>query len=255
MPQVGQQVDNPGLREPLDRYPGAEPFEVLTGLAIDRVQEEAGGDDVDDQTTIDIAVRHPFAVAGAHRLLPPHRVRLAVGPELLAARRVDRQDRATIAGRGVKHAVDIARRGLEGVVGVRTEVVSAKHPGHLEVAEVARIDLVERRETGAPRVTALVPPLPVLGARFLGTHARDRQQRCQNQGHAQHAGGPSTTLHVCSHLFLRAWDVRQRRRNTALIIAPTKYLSIQPDPKNQRPSAAASTASSARAPSNRFTMP
>ena len=144
MAQVGQQVDHASLRKSFKRNRRPEPLKMCTGLPVERVQEKAWRNHVDDQASVDIPMPDPLAVGSAHRLLPADRVRLTIAPQLLPGGRVYRQDSTSIAGCGVEHAVDVARRGFESIVLMRTKVVSAKHPSHLEVVEVTSVDLVNR---------------------------------------------------------------------------------------------------------------
>ena len=115
----------------------------------------------------------------------PHRSRgalpfvEAVHPEVLAGGRVERHDRAPAAGGGVEHAVDDERRRLQVVVGARTQVPGLVAPDDLQVAEVAGVDLIERRVARRAEVSRPRAPLAagraVLrrgGARRRGTLPR-----------------------------------------------------------------------------------
>ena len=86
-------------------------------------------------------------------------------PQELAALRVDGDDVASDAGLRVEHAVDHQRRRLVASFGPRAVVARVEPPGDLELAGVARIDLVERRIALRGEVTAVEPPLDVVARR------------------------------------------------------------------------------------------
>ena len=86
-------------------------------------------------------------------------------PQQLAALRVDRDDVARDAGLRVEHAVDHQRRRLVARFGPRAVVAGVEPPRDLELARVARVDLVERRIALRGEVAAVEPPLDVLRRR------------------------------------------------------------------------------------------
>src|SRR5690606_24517871 len=100
----------------------------------------------------------------------------AVDPELLAGRGVERRDRTARAAGRVEHAVDDERRALEAVLGRRAEIGRAEPPRELERAEVARVDLVERRVTGVPEIAAVGRPFAV-GRSLPEARAREDEAR------------------------------------------------------------------------------
>ena len=83
---------------------------------------------------------------------------LAVHPEQLARRRIERDDRSPRSCRGVDDAVRHQRRALQLKFGPRSQVLGLEPPGDLEVVEVARVDLIERRVPGVAEVSAVGPP-------------------------------------------------------------------------------------------------
>ena len=205
--EVRQQVDDAGVGEALDRHRLAEAFKMLAGLRVERVQEEGGRDDVDDAAPVDLGVADALAVAGAHRLFPTPRVRLAVGPERLAGGRVDGRYGPPVAGDGVEDAVDVARRRARQVQRMRPEVVPPPDPRHLEVPEVVGVDLVERRVPRAPGVAALVAPFAVgIAARRLRLLRGDRRQHGhpgdERQQQAERTGRAPARCAVPSHLLV-----------------------------------------------------
>ena len=76
-------------------------------------------------------------------------------PEQLAVAGVERDDGAARARRRVDDAVDHQRRRLKVVFAVRAEIVGLEAPRDLEPAEVARVDLVERRVARVAEVAAV----------------------------------------------------------------------------------------------------
>src|SRR6185295_1915174 len=69
----------------------------------------------------------------------------AVRPQQLAGLAVERDDRSSRAAGRVEDAVDRQRRALQLVFGPRTEDIGLEPPRHLEILEVRRVDLGERR--------------------------------------------------------------------------------------------------------------
>ena len=145
------------------------------------MEEEAGGDDVDAPLAVHLRVGDTLPVVLAHRVRPPLGVRLAEGPERLAGRGVHRHDGPPVAGHAKELAFGVDRRGAHDRIDVRPEVVTAPDPGHLEMLEVAAVDLVERGIAGAPLVGPPVSPAAVLRRRGRRSHdQRHRDQRRRN---------------------------------------------------------------------------
>ena len=95
----------------------------------------------------------------------PDRLGLAEDPERLPRGRIDRHHLPPRRGHRVEDAVHVDRGGPVEVVEVGSEVVAAPDPGHLQVGEVAAVDLLEGGRAGVAGVAAEVAPLPVLGPR------------------------------------------------------------------------------------------
>ncbi len=87
----------------------------------------------------------------------------AVGPDQFAGLGVERDHGAPRAGRGVDDAFDHERRAFELVLRARAKIVGLETPGHFELVEVRRVDLIERRIFGAFEIGGVVRPFAVLG--------------------------------------------------------------------------------------------
>ena len=96
----------------------------------------------------------------------------AIDPELLAGRSIQRRDGAACTARRVEHAVDDDRRTLESILRGRAQVRDAVAPRNLERAEVAGVDLLERRIARVTQIAAVGGPFAV--ARSVG-RLRDRE--------------------------------------------------------------------------------
>ncbi len=107
-----------------------------------------------------------------------------VDPLQLAGRGVESHHRTPRPARRVQRAVDHERRGLEPIFWHRTEVVGLEPPGDLQVGEIVRGDLVERRIARMTQVASVGGPLAGGGAR-LGRDGRDRREKSRGQ----HAAG------------------------------------------------------------------
>ena len=212
--QIGEQVDDTGPRKPRQRHRRAPVLERPAGRGIERMEKEGGADDVDDPTPIHLGVGHALAVAIAHAAIEAGGMRLAVGPERLAARRVDRDHRAAVARDRVEDAVDVDRGRARHPERARPEVVAAPDPGHLEVLEVIGADLIEGRVAGVRGIPADEPPLargrsPVLRpgpgrSQQDAAHSR-RDKRAERS--ATHAAPRDRALHV---LILPRWRSHDR---------------------------------------------
>ena len=147
------QIDNTVGAEVLERHavPGVEADELVT----DR--------DVED-SLVALAVG-PVADAATGKT--PRRTQRALAlveamhPQQLAGLRVERDGVAMLADGRVEHAVDHQRRGLEVEVGPRAHAVRAEAPGNLQLAEVRRGDLIERRVARDAEIATPVPPSPL----------------------------------------------------------------------------------------------
>ncbi len=88
-------------------------------------------------------VGEPAARELARRGFAPGPFVLLVHPQHLAGRGVEPDDRAARAGGDVDHAVGHQRRGFPVVLGPGAERVSLEAPGHLELAEIVFVDLIQ----------------------------------------------------------------------------------------------------------------
>ncbi len=87
-----------------------------------------------------------------------------VDPQQLAVGGIERDDRAARAGRGVDDAVDHQRRRLEIELAIGPEAIGLEAPRHFEPAEVAGVDLLERRVARVAEIAAVRPPFAAGGA-------------------------------------------------------------------------------------------
>ena len=112
---------------------------------------------------------------------------VAVRPDQLARFAVERDDRPPRSRRRVEHASDRERRPFELELGTRAEVVGLEPPGDLQLVEVRRVDLIERRVLRPVHVGGVMRPVAVFGAgevalarrahRHPGDAERQRGQR------------------------------------------------------------------------------
>ncbi len=177
------EVDDALLAEGLDR---------VAGLGVERHEAVAGGDVVD--AVVGLAVG-PVGDAAAGQLTgrPARRAFAlvhAVHPLLFAGLAVERDDRAAGAGDRVDRAADHDRRRAKLGLGARTEVVGLEAPGHFHLAEIARVNLIERRVLAAAQVGGIHRPVAVLRARHaarLSGHAwadpRENRDEQRHRGH------------------------------------------------------------------------
>ncbi len=179
--QVRDQVHGPRGREPRNRHALAPVLEGLSGLRVQRVQEEAWGRDEDDPSAVDLAVGDSLAVAFAHRILITLGVRLGEAPQEFTRGRVERDHVTAFAGDRDEFPVDVGARRLRGA---RTEARRLKLPSDFEILEVRGVDLGGRCVARVPRVPAEVRPLPALGTRSL-RHDRSRRRDQHRERHRQ----------------------------------------------------------------------
>ena len=109
----------------------------------------------------------------------------AVRPDQLAGLAVERDDGAPRAAGGVQHAVDRERRAFELVFGPRTEDVGLEPPRDFELAEVAGVDLIERRVLRALDVRVVIRQSPLVvegGPGPAGTDPGRRGRRKPQRG-------------------------------------------------------------------------
>ena len=177
-------------------------------------------------------VRQPAPGELARRLLPADAFVHPPHPERLAVLGIERRSNATRGGDGEQAAVRVERR--RAIVLVLTEGPGVPLPGDLQLAEVRRVDLIERRVARAPGVGAPVAPLarhvaaherrrPV-GARLVARHregppkAESREQDDRHASRAVHrhpCGHPGVRSFRQSSGFCRSVSIAQRSRATS----------------------------------------
>ena len=159
------QVEAAGRGKAVERDLAAPVLEGAAGLGVERPQEEGGAGDEDHPAPVHLRIGDPLAVGLPGRAQVPDRLGLAEDPERLPRGRIDRHHLPPRRGHRVEDAVHVDRGGPVEVVEVGSEVVAAPDPGHLQVGEVAAVDLLEGGRAGVAGVAAEVAPLPVLGPR------------------------------------------------------------------------------------------
>src|ERR1700722_5777377 len=107
----------------------------------------------------------------------------AMHPKQFPRRSIQSHHRPARSRRRINHAVSHQRRTFEIKLGTRTQVVGLESPSHLELAEIASVDLVERRVVRVPQVSAIATPLAVLSA-HLSTERKHQQD--QHQARSNH---------------------------------------------------------------------
>ena len=113
----------------------------------------------------------------------------AVRPHHLARPSVERDDRSPRAAGRVENAFDRERRAFELVLGPRAQVVGLEPPRDLELVEVARVDLVERRVARAVHVGRVVRPVAVLRRGLTGGLAEDARAERRERERESHECG------------------------------------------------------------------
>ena len=199
---AGHRVDV--LVEPLFEVDDALVAEVghpSTGLGVQSDEPIAGGDVEDDAVAPVVPVGQAAPGQPAWRAGAPLALVEPVYPEHLTGLGIERDGGPSGAGGGVEHAVGHQRGRLEDELRPRTEVGGAEPPGHLEVAEVGAVDLVEPGIAGVPEVPAIGGPLAV-GRALLGADRRDDEDRCQEQRDGEVCG-------TSRHRFLRKGRIRE----------------------------------------------
>ena len=174
---VQLQIDDAVLAEAGDRgaAPGIERDEPVAGRDVENPLLPAVGP-VREATAGQLAGR------GFGALTFP----LAVHPHQLAGRRVERHHRPPRPGGRVHDATHHQRRGLELIFGPGTEAFGLESPRDLQLAEIVRGDLIERRIARVAEVGAVGRPLALLRARLAGNWRRRQQQQ------AHHRNGSET---------------------------------------------------------------
>jgi hypothetical protein len=173
-----------------------------TGVGVERGQVVAGRDRVDDTAAIDLRVGDCLAVVLSRGGLPARIVPHPPHPQRLARGRVDRHHGASLTGDGVELVAHLERRGPVDEIGLGAVVGRFPAPCDLELPDVARVDLIQRRIAAAALVPAPVAPLAVLGARTLRCRGVCPTQQ-KGGGHREHgSGGPAAAhhpVHGCLH--------------------------------------------------------
>ena len=88
---------------------------------------------------------------------------------------------AARAGSREQPPVHHQRRALELELGARPQVLGLEAERQLQLAEVARVDLIERRIARGREITAIGRPLADLGRPLTAyRHGRDTNEQCQH---------------------------------------------------------------------------
>ena len=149
------------LRLQVDDAARAETGDAPARLRVEGHHLVTGGY-VDDPLLLAVGpVRRPSPREPAGRRLAALAFVQTVHPQHFARRGVERDYRASRAGRRVEDAVHHQRRGLEIELGTRPERVGLEAPGDLQVVEVVAVDLIERPVAAAREVATICRPLAI----------------------------------------------------------------------------------------------
>ena len=146
---AGREVDGPpvadhGRRLEVHRPARAEAGDPRPGAGVERHEAEADRHVEDARLFAVGPVRQPAPGQAARRRRGPLPLVLAVHPEQLAGRGVERDHGPARPGGGVDDAAGHHRGAFELELGRGAEVVGPEAPGDLELPEVRGVDLVER---------------------------------------------------------------------------------------------------------------
>ena len=184
--QLRYQVDDPGLREIIERYGRTPALQRPARLCVERPKEEGGGRDIDHSAAVHLTIGDPFPVGPPRRAQIPDGLRLAKDPERLARSGVDRHHLPARSGHRVEHSVDVDRGGPGKVVDVGAEIIAPPDPLLLEVREVSGVDLVQHRSgPGVPGIAAKIAPLAVLGPWQALSECGRRRRHEDGEGEAE----------------------------------------------------------------------
>ena len=199
-PSIGIPLPNPSMGSPVS--------------ASRACKKEGWGHHVDHGPAVDLAVSEALAVVLPHGVLPPEGGGLHEGPDRLSGVGIDRHNVPALTGHADQLAVHIQRCGTR--VHAR-EFGPVPRPGQLEIGEVLRIDLVERRVPLARRVARDVPPIPFvlrsLGLLAVGStpgdhHGTECRSEPESGGPGDRSTSRSTHASLSTHVnFSTAWDV------------------------------------------------
>ena len=183
----------------------------LAGARIER-DEPIAGRHIEDSLLLAVA---PIGQAAARQLsrrgLAASAFVLAVHPQHLAGRGVERDHRAARAGGREQPAVDHQRRRLELVFRSRAEAVGLESPGDLELAEIVGSDLIERRIARVGEIAAVGRPFACGAARL----AAAPRQATQKQRRSSSVASSSTVVQSIASASLR----HDRRDEAAVELA------------------------------------
>jgi len=113
----------------------------------------------------------------------------AVGPDLLARFRIERDNRPAGARGRIQHALHHERRAFELELGERAEVVRLESPRDFELVEVRGVDLIERRVARPFQIGVVGGPLAAGGGwltRLAGDAGGDADSREDRRHEGRH---------------------------------------------------------------------
>ena len=196
----------------IDRAVGPEALHEPTGPGVEGDQPVARRDVENARLTAIGPVREPAPRQLARGGRPSRAFVLAVHPQQLARRGVERDDGPSRSGRRVHQAARHQRRALELEFGPRTQIVGLEPPGDFELREVRRVDLRKRRVVSVAEIGPVGGPLPVPGAGLRPERGR------AGEGEGNRGRRAVASPHCCppvEAVAARAFRSETRRSNSA----------------------------------------
>ncbi len=131
------------------------------GLRIERDQLIA---ERNGENPLVVAIVGPIsdaAIVEAHGVIAAVAFIEAIHPQRFARGAIHGHGVAAHSGGEIENAIHSERRHFIIRIRARAEILRLPGPGHLQLADVVAIDLIERRILGALRVAAIIAPLAI----------------------------------------------------------------------------------------------
>src|SRR6185503_17684913 len=195
------QIDHAVLAEARDR---------VASLRVER-DEPVAWRDVDNSLLAAVApVRKPASGKLARRGVTTRPLDFAVDPEHLAGGRIERDDSTARPGRGIDDATRFQRRRFEIELRSGTEVLGLEPPRHLELVEIAGVDLIQRSVARVGEIAAVGRPLAAFRACLARNGERHPNQKTHQRDNTEIP--PTNRVSHDSSGFSDAELIKSRRR-------------------------------------------